>query len=110
MNPYSTNKRLRLALLAGTCLTTGVSITSATTVVESTDFSNDLAGALVAPQPFGTDNVSGNVTSISDAFDFVAFMSLAPGGSFTLAFTGAYTNFDVLDSFGGHVGSPAAVT
>ena len=103
-------KNLKLALLAGTCLTTGASVARGATVVESTDFANSVAAALLVPLPFGTDNVTGMVTSGTDMNDFVAFTSLAPGGSFTLAFTGIYNNFDVFDSSAVHVGSPAAVT
>lgn len=109
MNQESTPARrnLKLALLAGTCLTTGASVArGATTFVESTDFANSVAAALLVPLPFGTDNVSGTVTSGTDTNDFMAFTSLAPGGSFTLAFTGFANNFDVFDSSGVHVGSP----
>ncbi|MEO7099184.1 MAG: PEP-CTERM sorting domain-containing protein [Luteolibacter sp.] len=105
-----TRRNLKLALLAGTCLTTGASVARGATVVESTDFANSVAEALLVPLPFGTDNVTGNVTSVTDNNDFVAFTSLAPGGSFTLAFTGSFTNFDVFDSSSVHVGSPAGVS
>lgn len=102
-------RNLKLALLAGTCLTTGASVARGATVVESTDFANSVAAALLVPLPFGTTNVTGNVTSGTDANDFMAFTSLAPGGSFTLAFTGSWNNFDVFDSSAVHVGNPAGV-
>ena len=102
-------RNLKLALLAGTCLTTGASVARGATVVESTDFANSVAAALLVPLPFGTDNVTGTVTSGTDNNDFVAFTSLAAGTPFTLAFTGVWNNFDVFDSSAVHVGSPAGV-
>lgn len=111
MNQESTpaRKNLKLALLAGTCLTTSASVARGATVIETTDFSNSVAAALLVPLPVGTDNVTGTVTSGTDMNDFMAFTSLAPGGTFILAFTGTFNNFDVFDSSSVHVGSPAGV-
>jgi MYXO-CTERM domain-containing protein len=104
-------RNLKLALLAGTCLTASATgARSATTITETTDFANDMATALLQPLPVGTTDVSGNVFSGTDPVDMVAFTSLLPGSAFTLEFTASYTNLDVLDSSNVHVGSPAAVT
>lgn len=109
----SLRKNLRLALLAGTCLGTNASLSNAATVTETTDFSNNLAGALSSPLPIGTDVVNGTVTSVSDAADFVVFTNLLSGSAFTLSFTmdNAFdlANFDSLNTGGTHEGSPAAV-
>jgi hypothetical protein len=110
MNQENTplRKNLKLALLAGTCLSSTVPLANAATVVETTDFSNTLAGALGSPLPVGTDQVIGTVTSSTDLSDFVTFTNLLAGSAFTMSFV-AGSNFfsiDVLNSSGTHVGSP----
>lgn len=80
-------------------------------VTEGTDFSGDLAGALSSPLPFGTNQVDGTVTFMTDSSDFFAFTSLLAGSSFTMSFNMGfnYGNFDVIDSLGAHVPVEAAV-
>jgi MYXO-CTERM domain-containing protein len=112
MNPEtsSNRKNLKLALLAGTCLTTSASVGQAAVIInETADFANTHAAALLVPISY-TDvvTVNGTVTSVSDNNDFVAFTNLLSGSAFTMAFTGSWTNFDVLDSANVHVGSPAS--
>jgi hypothetical protein len=112
MNPDApaARRNLKLALLAGTCLTTSATTAhAASTVTETSDFANDIATALSVPLPVGTTGVIGGVNFSTDPIDIVAFTSLVPGGAFTLVFTGTYNNFDVRDSANLHVGSPAAV-
>ncbi len=104
-------KNLKLALLAGTCLSGATANTQAVLVIESADFANDLTSAVSAPQPVGTDAINGNVTFTSDDDDFVAFQSLTPGGSFTLEFGvtgGNVFDWSVLDSTGASLGSPTS--
>jgi hypothetical protein len=92
-------KNLKLALLAGTCLG-AVAPASAATVVESTDFSNTLAGALSSTLPVGTDVVTGAVNPTTDRNDFVAFGDLLAGTSFSISFGPGVFNYFVLDSAG----------
>jgi hypothetical protein len=100
--------RLKLALLAGTCLS-GTS--SAATVVESTDFGNTFA--TTTSLPAGTNEVMGTISNSppSDLTDYFSFTNLISGAAFSISYAGGYHNFDVLDSaevsFGGVSGTTA---
>lgn len=105
-------KSVKLALLAGTCLSTSAPSSQAASYVETTDFPNDLASSLLAPVPFGTDpvcTVTGGVTVITDPADFITFTNLLAGSSFSMEFVCGvnWFNVDSLNSSGIHVGSPA---
>ena len=106
-DPASNLRKLRLALLAGTCLTSGA-IARADTVTEGiapapTDFSATLGSA--TPMPIGTTVVIGSLGSgPSDFDDYVDFSGLLPGGSFTLSYTGINQNYSVFNSGGNSLG------
>ena len=95
------------ALLAGTCLG-GTTLAQAQVFNESTDFPGTVGGALSSPLPLGTTTVNGSLTLVTDPQDFFAFTGLISGVSFsiTLTMTGQ-ASFDILNSSGTHVGSPA---
>jgi PEP-CTERM motif len=107
------HKNLKLALLAGTCLT---SVANAATVIESMDFGNTVSAALGSPLPVGTDMVSGTVNFTTDLADFLAFTNLVPGSPFSMEFTGGGLTFNMFDSVAARVGSgglstsPAIIT
>jgi hypothetical protein len=102
-------KRLMRGLLAGTCLTAATAA-HASTITESADFSNTLAGALSSPLAIGTTIVNG--TAANSDIDFIDFQGLLAGGAYTLQFARTdfgSLNFDDFDSLGNHVGSPGSI-
>ena len=103
----SATRRWKRALLAGTCLG-GATLAQAQVFNESSDFPGTVNGALLSPLPIGTTTVNGTVTLGTDPQDFFAFTGLVSGFAFSITLTlSGQATFDVLDSSGTHVGSPA---
>lgn len=84
-------KKFMRPLLAATCLTAAsVGSAQASTVIESTDFSNTFAGANLLP--VGTDVVTGIVGPFSDLDDFFTLVGLTPSAAFNVDFTTSNTH------------------
>ncbi len=108
-NSNVTARRLKQALLAGTCIG-GATIAQAQVFNESTDLPNTVAGAVASPLPLGTRTVNGAVAAGTDPHDFLAFSSLLAGSAFSITLSGGnYLNFEVFDSASLHLGSPGTV-
>lgn len=88
-------RKLKLALLAGTCLS-AASTASAATVIESTDFGNSFTTATLMPT--GIDMVTGVVTNSSDDNDYISFTDLVGGSAFTFNGNASGGYFELLDS------------
>ena len=103
----SSTRSWKRALLAGTCVGTAT-LAQAQVFNESTDFGGTVGGAVSSPLPNGTTTVNGTVTLGTDPSDFFAFSGLVSGFAFSITLTlSGQATFDVLDSSGTHVGSPA---
>jgi PEP-CTERM motif len=101
-------KHLKLALLAGTCLSSA-SVAQATPFTESTDFPATVGGALSVPVPDGTTVVNGSLGFPTDTIDCIAFANLLPSAPFTLVFSSSLANsftFDVRTDLDGSIGTP----